>query len=745
MESPLLLPPHDGQDLALPPLYGGHDAGAMQDNAIGQTAPGRSTEPSEIAEITGPVPGEESTNGTAPPVESEVVGGAEPAKHTTVGGISPASAPGLAGAPSTTEQATLEEQIAVGSAPVAPLAVLATGPLVAPATDPLVVPAPATDPLVAPAPATGPLVVPAPATGPLVAQDSQVAPSVPGAVPSAAPIKASLEPLTQSPDLAPVANTDSIPAETATAPGDGRMIDTLRQLHQQAFNHDGSAPTAAPITLSPKQDLTDVAENALPIELLPPTVAPGPIPPELMGGGPVPSTSTGAATEPRTGGLTTHDFTDGLLGNVIIAKRKRKKAATKKRSGSNGNQRAKKAKQSSPNTNHDTMLNRHSGNGLRAQPRGPLEVAIPPNFFPGDKLTVEDPRDLKKYLVTIPPNAREGSVLHVDVQMLQQHQLGDGPKVMKPTVKPHPHVPRPESIPPGSTSSMQAFIDFRYEEMRLRHLTKLLESHGHRLDGDHIMHAIKQSCPNAQRCMLDEIGCVPVPTQARIDFFLNGPSKTYLKTRGGHKGFADLMSTILAHDLSILESPQNAKRRCHLLPPAVGSNKALLVDIKTYLILKLITIEGGAYRLVSMQQLVPAGNEASPPVGYPSQGRGGVNNHAAVNAAQLHQMNEILSMLSQERRKVMELEHHLKFLSHENQVLKMQMQQQQYEMAYRPPHGYHQQKMAPQQHGQVYQDARPRGQNRPPQQDHGMHVGHQNSAQGSTHGDYMNYLRPGEL
>ena len=49
---------------------------------------------------------------------------------------------------------------------------------------------------------------------------------------------------------------------------------------------------------------------------------------------------------------------------------------------------------------------------------GPLEVVVPKNFTSGDQLTVEDPRDKKRYLIRIPQNASEGSILHINVNMV---------------------------------------------------------------------------------------------------------------------------------------------------------------------------------------------------------------------------------------------------------------------------------------------------------------------------------------
>ena len=112
-----------------------------------------------------------------------------------------------------------------------------------------------------------------------------------------------------------------------------------------------------------------------------------------------------------------------------VAKRKRKKAPVKKKQGASN--KSKKAKQTETAVMKQVPIARlHAPDLVRPQPSdgplGPLEVAIPENFFPGDKLTVEDPRDLKKYLITIPPNATAGSVLHVDVQMMKRHQLNSG-------------------------------------------------------------------------------------------------------------------------------------------------------------------------------------------------------------------------------------------------------------------------------------------------------------------------------
>ena len=53
---------------------------------------------------------------------------------------------------------------------------------------------------------------------------------------------------------------------------------------------------------------------------------------------------------------------------------------------------------------------------------GPLEVVVPKGFKGGDRLTVEDPRDMRQYMITIPKNAVAGNVLHVNVHMLDEVQ-----------------------------------------------------------------------------------------------------------------------------------------------------------------------------------------------------------------------------------------------------------------------------------------------------------------------------------
>ena len=300
---------------------------------------------------------------------------------------------------------------------------------------------------------------------------------------------------------------------------------------------------------------------------------------------------------------------------------------------------------------------------------GPLEVAVPHNFFPGDRLTVEDPRDLRKYLVTIPPNARPGSILHVNVGMLRKQQQELVPDTKLPQIK-RPSavevgVPDIRSIPGHTTSSAKAQVDFKFEEMRLHHLDIILKRHNRRIDVKQIMNALRLACPKGQSCTLNEVHCVTVPQQNRLRFYLEGPSQKYFKTFGGSDGFADLVSTVLAHDLSILESKEEIKRRCHLLPPAVATNAELLMEIKCLMVIKL-TSNGKSVKLLSLQDVID--NESAPRSQQSQQ----------LSHQQEGKIRHMSLVIQQQHQRIAELERYVNSIAHENHALKFRLQQ--YEM-----------------------------------------------------------------
>ena len=328
---------------------------------------------------------------------------------------------------------------------------------------------------------------------------------------------------------------------------------------------------------------------------------------------------------------------------------------------------------------------------------GPLEVVVPKGFKGGDRLTVEDPRDMRQYMITIPKNAVAGNILHVNVHMLddgsksimssavpnpqhgmiggqmpylslpnnnaynrmqqsmyleQQQRLNQQSNVLhkqlqvdhrmrvadspiaahkntkplsqetipKPTPALIEGVPQLRDIPVSNFSAAQSKIDFEHEQRRLLVLEKILSHHGIDFKANRLGGALRGTCVDGIHCDLDAIIC-RVPTKSKkIEFKLGGALYDLMESKGGGSGFADLVSTVLAHDIAIMEAPSDKKKvrklKCHLIPHKCGTKKQLLVDIKTYAIAK-VKQDNGQMKVFSFMEAQGEGKPSNKLQGVP--------------------------------------------------------------------------------------------------------------------------------
>ena len=329
---------------------------------------------------------------------------------------------------------------------------------------------------------------------------------------------------------------------------------------------------------------------------------------------------------------------------------------------------------------------------------GPLEVVVPNGFKGGDRLTVEDPRDMRKYMITIPKNAVAGNVLHVNVHMLdeaskgsllsqhpqrdmlggqmpylslpnnnaynlmqqsmileQQQRLNQQSNVLhnqqdlnhrmrvaespiaahkitnplsqetilKPTPAPIEGVPQIRDVPVNSFSAGKSKIDFDHEQRRLAVLEKILSHHGFDFKANRLGGALRGTCIDGIHCDLDEIDSRISTKSKQIEFKLSGALYNLMESKGGGSGFADLVSTVLAHDIAIMETPSDKKKvrkmKCHLIPHKCGTNKQLLVDLKTYAIAK-VKQDNGEKKIFSLMEALEEGQRRHKLQGVPDNG-----------------------------------------------------------------------------------------------------------------------------
>ena len=330
---------------------------------------------------------------------------------------------------------------------------------------------------------------------------------------------------------------------------------------------------------------------------------------------------------------------------------------------------------------------------------GPLEVVVPNGFKGGDRLTVEDPRDMRKYMITIPRNAVAGNILHVNVHMLddgsnylansaqpnfqhgmlgrqmpylgvrnsnaynimqqsmyskQQQHLNQQSNALHKQQHVNHHVPvadpkiaaqkitnpvKQEAIlksrPPPSEgvleiedisieefSASQPKIDFEHEQRRLAVLEKLLNHHGIDFKANRLGAALRNTCDKGKSCNLNEIVCSISGKSKKIEFKLSGDTHDLMKKKGGGTNFADLVSTVLAHDIAIMEAPSENKKakkmKCHLIPHKCGKKMQLIADLKTYVIAKVVQ-DNGKSKVVSLMKVLEQGKRANNLPGVPGK------------------------------------------------------------------------------------------------------------------------------